>query len=137
VHVSHVDGANRGEIRVAKFGPDGKAASYPLITKEAALAISEPLSRSVSAALTYEEGHDEPEPEPELPALPALPNAAPPVTVATESTKTVVVKKAAAKKAPLKTVAVKKRGQKMVVKNRGAAVPRHTLRAGAEPVATS
>jgi hypothetical protein len=109
VHVSHVDGANRGEIRVAKFGPDGKAASYPLITKEAALAISEPLSRSASAALTYEEGHDEPEPEPELPALPS---AAPPVTVATESTKTVVVKKAAAKKAPLKTVAVKKTGAK-------------------------
>jgi hypothetical protein len=111
VHVSHVDGANRGEIRVAKFGPDGKAASYPLITKEAALAISEPLSRSASAALTYEEGHDEPEPEPE-PELPALPNAAPPVTVATESTKTVVVKKAAAKKAPLKTVAVEKTGAK-------------------------
>jgi hypothetical protein len=75
-----VDGANRGEICVAKFGPDGKAASYPLITKEAALAISEPLSRSAS--------------------------------VATESTKTVVVKKAAAKKAPLKTVAVKKTGAK-------------------------
>jgi meso-butanediol dehydrogenase / (S,S)-butanediol dehydrogenase / diacetyl reductase len=60
VHVSHVDGVNRGEIRVAKFGPDGKPTGYPLISKEAALAMSEPRLRGMPPPLTYEEGEDEP-----------------------------------------------------------------------------
>lgn len=61
LHVSHVDGVNRGEIRVAKFGPDGKPQSYPLISKAEALAMTERVSRSRAVHLTYEEGADEPE----------------------------------------------------------------------------
>ncbi len=60
LHVSHVDGVNRGEIRVAKFGPDGKAQSYPVISKTEALAMTERVTRSKAAPLTYEEGADEP-----------------------------------------------------------------------------
>lgn len=63
LHVSHVapaQGSNRGEIRVAKFGPDGKAQSYPLITRDEALAMTERASRSKTQVLTYEEGADEP-----------------------------------------------------------------------------
>jgi zinc D-Ala-D-Ala carboxypeptidase len=93
VHVSHVDGANRGEIRVAKFGPDGKPQSYPLISKEAALAMSEPLSRGAAPALTYEEGHDEPE-------------------LVTPIVKKTAAKKAPAKKLAPKTEAVKKAAAK-------------------------
>ena len=49
LHVSHVSpaqGSNRGEIRVAKFGPDGKAQSYPLISRQEALAMTERATRS-------------------------------------------------------------------------------------------
>ena len=60
LHVSHVNGANRGEIRVAQFGPDGKPQGYPLISKAAALAMTESVTRGQAAALTYEEGGDEP-----------------------------------------------------------------------------
>lgn len=84
LHVSHVNGANRGEIRVAKFGPDGKPQSYPLISKAEALAMTERVSRSKAAALTYEEGADEP-------ALAVVP-----------------ARKAAVKKTPVKPAAVKK-----------------------------
>ena len=69
LHVSHVDGVNRGEIRVAKFGPDGKPQSYPMISKAEALAMAERVSRSKAVPLTYEEGPDEP--------APAVPPAAP------------------------------------------------------------
>ena len=63
LHVSHVSpaqGSNRGEIRVAKFGPDGKAQSYPLISRQEALAMTERATRSKAQPLTYEEGNDEP-----------------------------------------------------------------------------
>ena len=102
VHVSHVDGANRGEIRVAKFGPDGKPQSYPLITKEAALAMSEPLMRGPAPALTYEEGED----EPVLAPAPAPQKKQPPATVPTK--RTPVRKTAVAKQAPTKRLAAKK-----------------------------
>jgi zinc D-Ala-D-Ala carboxypeptidase len=61
VHVSHVDGTNRGEIRVAKFDATGKPLSYPLISKAAALALSESATRGPAEPLTYEEGADEPQ----------------------------------------------------------------------------
>jgi len=91
VHVSHVDGANRGEIRVAKFGPDGRPQSYPLIAKEAALAMSEPLTRGSTPALTYEEGEDEP-------VLAPLPVPRTERPVAKAPTKKVTARKALAKK---------------------------------------
>jgi zinc D-Ala-D-Ala carboxypeptidase len=104
VHVSHVNGHNRGEIRVAKFGPDGKAASYPVVSKEAALVMSEPLTRSGVAVMTYEEVGDEPDQE--APALAVVRSrkvalkktAEKPVVTKRVLTKHVVAKKVAAKK---------------------------------------
>ena len=61
LHVSHAVGANRGEIRVAKFGPDGKPQGYPLISKAEALAMTERVTRGKAPTLTYEEGADEPQ----------------------------------------------------------------------------
>jgi hypothetical protein len=125
VHVSHVDGANRGEIRVAKFGPDGKPQSYPLITKEAALAMSEPLMRGPAPALTYEEGED----EPVLAPTPAPQKKQPSPTVPTKKApakKTAVAKRAptkklAAKKAPGKKVVARKSAPKKVAANQATA----------------
>lgn len=79
LHVSHVDGVNRGEIRVAKFGPDGKPQSYPMISKAEALAMTERVSRSKAVPSNYEEGPDEPAPT----APPAAPRKAPARKVAT------------------------------------------------------
>jgi zinc D-Ala-D-Ala carboxypeptidase len=126
VHVSHVDGANRGEIRVAKFGPDGKPQSYPLITKEAALAMSEPLTRGPAPALTYEEGEDEPVLAPPPAPMPPAPQKKQPAAKAptkmAPAKKTSVArqpptKKPAAKKAPAKKVAATKSAPKKVVAN--------------------
>ncbi len=63
VHVSHNPGANRGEIRVAQFGPNGKPTGYPQITKQQALDMVERVSRSSKAAaeLAYVAHGDEPE----------------------------------------------------------------------------
>ncbi len=60
LHVSHVDGSNRGEIRVAQFEPDGRPKGYPLVSKAEALAMTERVTRGKALALTYEEGADEP-----------------------------------------------------------------------------
>ena len=60
LHVSHAAGVNRGEIRVAQFGADGKPQGYPLISKDQALAMTERVTRGKAAPLTYEEGSDEP-----------------------------------------------------------------------------
>lgn len=117
VHVSHVDGANRGEIRVAKFGPNGKPQSYPLITKDAALAMIEPLTRGPAPALTYEEGDDEPVlPPPTDPVAPA-PQKKQPAAQATP--KMAPAKKAAgAKQAPKKKRAAKKASAKRLAGKR-------------------
>jgi hypothetical protein len=66
VHVSHNPGANRGEIRVAKFGPDGRPRAYPLVTVQEALDMVERVSRSALTAskLEYIEMGDEPAPVP-------------------------------------------------------------------------
>jgi len=125
VHVSHVDGANRGEIRVAKFGPDGRPQSYPLIAKEAALAMSEPLTRGSAPALTYEEGEDEPVLAP-LPAPQKKRPAAKAPTKKAPAKKTAVAKQAptkklAAKKAPAKKVVATKSVPKKVAANQATA----------------
>ena len=122
LHVSHVDGVNRGEIRVAKFGPDGKPQSYPMISKAEALAMTERVSRSKAVPSTYEEGPDEPvsavrpaapreapaKQAAASPAASAKKSAAKRVTEnAAESPKKSAAKKVASKVA--KTVASKKR----------------------------
>lgn len=133
VHVSHVEGANRGEIRVAKFGPDGRPQSYPLVTKDAALAMSEPLRRGPAPAWTYEEGADEP-----VMAAPAVPPAAKartrpaaarpapakreaaPATPAKQARpKQKPAKKTAAKRAPAKKAAAKRAPAKKATAPRG------------------
>jgi len=64
VHVSHAASGNRGEIRVAEFDARGRPMRYPLVTRQQALAMTEPATRSAFAA---EPGHvevgDEPEPD--------------------------------------------------------------------------
>lgn len=106
VHVSHSEGANRGEIRVAQFDANGNATSYPMISAEQALAMSDPTvprsrgARKPLPELVYEEGHDEPEH--------AAPAAAPAAPKKKPAAKKVAGKTAAAKKAPAKRAAVKK-----------------------------
>jgi zinc D-Ala-D-Ala carboxypeptidase len=104
LHVSHVGGvgANRGEIRVAQFGPDGKPQSYPLITKAAALAMVEPAARGRSAGLLdYVEGADEPAPAAPTSAKTPRSPAAQPRHKPAPAAK-VVAKKSPAKKVPAK-----------------------------------
>jgi hypothetical protein len=62
VHVSHNTGADRGEIRVAEFDARGRPLRYPQISRQQALAMSEPVSRSGGEAieLAYVEVGDEP-----------------------------------------------------------------------------
>ncbi len=117
LHVSHVapaQGSNRGEIRVAKFGPDGKAQSYPLISREDALLMTERATRSRAQALTYEEGDDEPPlhkpraPARKAPALKAAPSKAAP-------------RKTAAKKAAAGVLPAKRAVAKKVVRKRASA----------------
>jgi hypothetical protein len=115
VHVSHVDGANRGEIRVAKFGPDGKPQSYPLITKEAALAMSEPVTRGSAPPLSYEEGVDAPVlASPAVPTAPA-PQKRQPAAAKASTKKAPAQKTAVTKQAPMKKLAARKAPAKKVV----------------------
>lgn len=68
VHVSHNPVANRGEIRVAEFAPNGRPTGYPRVTVEQALLMSESITRSARGAA--EPGHVETNDEP-LQDLPA------------------------------------------------------------------
>lgn len=111
VHVSHDTARRRGEIRIAEFDASGKPVRYPMVTAEAALAMTERVSRSRSATvLTYTEHGDEP-PHDVAPA-PAKARKAP--------AKAAVAKKAPAKKATAKKVAAKKAKAKPVVANKPA-----------------
>ena len=107
VHVSHRPGANRGEIRVAKFGPDGRPLSYPIVSLSEAMALTERVTRSSRGVEPgYIEGADEPwhEEEPALPAAPGLParpstrSRRPSVAAHATQTPAVAAKKVAAKK---------------------------------------
>lgn len=59
VHISHTTGANKGEILLGRFGPDGKV-SYPRLTAAAALALPEPRTRGLLVEPDYTELRDEP-----------------------------------------------------------------------------
>ena len=63
VHVSHNAARNRGEIRTAVFGSDGRPLRYPIVTAAAALVMEEPAMRGFgtdSAELGYIEMDDAP-----------------------------------------------------------------------------
>jgi zinc D-Ala-D-Ala carboxypeptidase len=112
VHVSHRAGANEGEILLAKFGTDGRV-TYPKITAQQALEMTEPVTRSgVVAEPTYIETADEPERD--LPAARGVEAAEPtPRTARTPARKKAAAKKVAAKKkAPAKKAAAKKTAAK-------------------------
>ncbi len=110
VHVSHKAGDNRGEIRVAKFGPDGRPVAYPNVTAEQALAMSEPVSRARRAAQpAHVEMADEPMPEARPAKKPAAKKPAAKKPAAKKpAAKRPVAKRPAAKKAAAKTAPAKK-----------------------------
>jgi hypothetical protein len=111
VHVSHVPGANRGEIRVAEFGPNGKPSGYPSITREQALAMAVRVSRSRQGppAARPPEAADEPEHEPQPPAPPPAEAAVTrPMSAKNTAAPVVAAKKLAAKQAAAQTVTAKK-----------------------------
>jgi hypothetical protein len=104
VHVSHNGASNRGEIRVAEFGPNGKPLRYPLITTDRALAMTDPASRGIRRgpfALEYHEVGD----EPELEAATALPPRRAPKRSAKPTSK-------GARKKPVKKATAAKAGAK-------------------------
>jgi hypothetical protein len=108
VHLSHNPSANRGEIRVAEFGPDGRPTGYPRVTAQQALDMSERVTRSSHGAA--EPGYAERDDEPTLEAAEAL--LAEPVAAATPRARDAQVptmKKAAAKKATGKSAATPKK----------------------------
>jgi hypothetical protein len=104
VHVSHKAGGNRGEIRVAQFGANGKPTGYPFVTAAQALAMSEPLSRSRGAAAEPQHFEMADEPPQDAPAK-----------------KKPAAKKAAAKKVPAKKTAAKKTAAKKTAAKKAAA----------------
>jgi hypothetical protein len=123
VHLSHAVGANRGEIRVAQFDANGKATSFPKVTAEQALAMTEPVSRGPaleSVGETFSETLDEPVHRAPRAKKPAAKKAAPKKAAAKKpvvkkaAKKTVAAKKAPTKKAPAKKVAPKKAAAKKV-----------------------
>ena len=95
--------------RIVVVGPDGKPQSYPLIAKEAALAMSEPLPRGPASAMSYEEGADEP-----VLAPPSAPKAPAPRTK--QAAGRTPTKKAPVKKRPAKKSAAAAPSKKMTVK---------------------
>ena len=97
VHVSHAAGANRGEIRVARFDASGNPVDYPKVTAEQALAMTVPTTRSRKLVEAYEESADEP----------AAPVAAKKVAVKQAAAEQLAVKQVAAKKVAVKKVVAK------------------------------
>lgn len=107
VHVSHKPGANRGEIRVAEFGPNGRPTGYPRATAQQALEMKERTTRSARAAA--EPGYVERADEPEHEAV-ETPVAAPGAVRRRPSpgARTSAVKKTAARTVTAKKIATKK-----------------------------
>ncbi len=140
VHVSHNPGANAGEILLAQFSPDGRV-SYPRITAEQALAMSEPVSRSRGPEAGFEELADEPErtiaPAPALaPASTRAPEpAAKKAKTLQPAAKKRAAPKAAAKKATSKKAPVKKAAPKKAAAMKPAAKKAPTKKAAAKPAA--
>jgi hypothetical protein len=76
VHVSHNATHNRGDIRIARFGPNGKPVGYPKVTAEQALAIQEPAMRGLEQAEpSYIEIDDAPVTKPAVQSKPKMKKA--------------------------------------------------------------
>jgi len=115
VHVSHDPDANSGEILLAEFSTDGRV-TYPRITAQQAMEMTEPVTRSRGAAAEpgYVETADEPERE--VPKTRSVNEAAPvgasrkpaakKVPARRVSATKVVAKKAAAKSAAAKKASI-------------------------------
>ncbi|MBI3156977.1 MAG: hypothetical protein HYZ20_16465 [Burkholderiales bacterium] len=110
VHVSHRAGANRGEIRVARFDASGRAVAYPPVGADEALAMAERATRSARGrAPGYEELPDEPVGEvDEAAAAPAGAGARRRSAAAPRAAATTPAAKVPAKRAATKTAAAKK-----------------------------
>jgi hypothetical protein len=68
VHVSHSGAGNRSEIRIAKFGANGKPIGYPIVAAAQALAMDEPLERGIAVLEhDYVEMDDAPAAKPRAP----------------------------------------------------------------------
>ena len=113
VHVSHRSGNNRGDMRVAQFGANGKPTGYPAVTAAQALAMTEPVRRSARAApatgqpgVAVEAAGEAADVPYQAPA--AKRNATKKVPVEKAAAKKAASKKAAAKKAPTKKVGARK-----------------------------
>jgi hypothetical protein len=124
VHVSHVPGANKGEIMLGKFDASGRV-TYPRLTAEQALALpGEPVTRSGGVAVLpgYIEGADEPEGDGLKAPAPVARTAVKKAAAKKAAVKKPVTKKAPAKKAVAKKVATKKAvAKKLAVKRPAAA----------------
>jgi len=82
VHVSFDPTRRRGDIRVARFGPNGRPTGYPPVTREQALAMDEPRTRGGGAQeLEYVELDDAPEPRGRRPATKKTRRVGPRATV--------------------------------------------------------
>lgn len=106
VHVSHSRGGNAGEILLGKFDAAGKV-TYPRLTAEQALALTEPRSRARAVEPEFVEMADEP-PRAVRKARSAKTVAPAPETAPAPAAKKAPTKKVAAKKAPAKKVAARK-----------------------------
>ncbi len=112
VHVSHRAGNNRGDIRVAQFGANGKPTGYPAVTAAQALAMTEPAKRSSRAVSA-------------MPLVEAAGEVAAGVPYQAPAARQAVVKKAATKKMLTTRVPAKKTAaRKSVAKTRVAQKPR-------------
>jgi hypothetical protein len=109
VHVSHNPGANGGEILLAKFGADG-GVTYPRITAQQALEMTEPVTRSAEEP-GYVETADEPERE-----VTMTRGAAAPAPSSAPTAKAPAARKAPAKKAPTKAARRKPAAKKTATK---------------------
>lgn len=82
VHLSFDPTRRRGDIRVARFGPNGRPTGYPPVTREQALAMDEPRTRGSGAQeLEYVEMDDAPGPRARTPAKKKVRRMGPRATV--------------------------------------------------------
>ena len=120
VHVSHNPGANRGQIMRAEF-ENGRAVRYPVISADAALAMTDPNVRRDGSVpeWSFIESADEPEELLEaIPAKPAKPAKPTKPTKPAKPTKKKAAKKAKRPSKPARTKRAVKRARPAKKKRR-------------------
>jgi hypothetical protein len=134
VHVSFHPTRRRGDIRVARFGPNGRPIGYPPVTREQALAMDEPRARGGGAQeLEYVEMDDAPGPRARTAAKKKARRMGPRATVARPRT-------GAASRPPAKSrsVAAKKPSVGKTPRTKAAKSPRSpAAKAGAKTARSS